>query len=170
VARPTLGDYLGEADPFGAVWKDLVAAVFRRGPSTEDLSVLTPAARTLFLVNMFSGEVTNGGFGQFFSNDSGNHTAETLVALEELGAPLCTGLLKKALTLFPGGIAPQDRMTRSGALLAIEKEHPGFLDELDRTYDRDVEAPHATPKEDLTALLEAYMRQHAHDSVQLAGA
>jgi hypothetical protein len=45
---------------------------------------------------------------------------------------LCVQLLEKALTLFPGGIAPVDRQKRCDLLFAFEERDSQFLEELDQ--------------------------------------
>ncbi len=46
------------------------------------------------LVVELEDEVNNGGFHQFFNNSSGDNTAETIQALEAIGATVVAEILK----------------------------------------------------------------------------
>jgi len=46
-------------------------------------------------------EVNNGGFHQFFNNSPGDNTAETVQALEAIGATLVANILTRAAASFP---------------------------------------------------------------------
>jgi hypothetical protein len=108
-ARNTLGDYLAETEPVATLWPDLVDEAYRDSSRHAQMERLSPSAQVLFNTGYFFGEIVNGGISQFFSNSSGNRAHETLAALRTIGAAMCVELLEKALTLFPGGIAPVDR-------------------------------------------------------------
>ncbi len=51
----------------------------------------------MFLAWQFVAEVNNGGFHQFLTNPSGEHAAETPVALQDVGMPHAASLLMRAL-------------------------------------------------------------------------
>jgi hypothetical protein len=164
--RETLGDYLTEEEPVASLWPDMLDITFRDSPRIEQPELLGLAARTLYRVGVFQGEVVNGGISQFFSNTSGNWAHETLTALQEIGASLCVDLLEKALTLFPGSVAPTDRQKRCALLFAFEEREPQFLDELSQVFYKRVDALGSVPDEDLNALQLEFMRAHKEDRVQ----
>jgi hypothetical protein len=60
-------------------------------------------------------EVNNGGFHQFFYNDAGNNTLQTIQALEAVGAAKIAAIVKRA-AMFPGGMPPKDRFARQDVL------------------------------------------------------
>ena len=64
------------------------------------------------LVNELEDQVNNGGFHQFFNNSSGDDTAETVEALEAIGAAQVAGILIRAASKFPGNMPPKDRTQR----------------------------------------------------------
>jgi hypothetical protein len=64
------------------------------------------------LVRWLDREVENGGFHQFFNNSPGDKTAETIAALEEIGATKTADILRRAAAMFPAGAPPQDRDER----------------------------------------------------------
>jgi len=167
MSRDTLGDYLAEEDPVATLWPHLVDVVYRDSPLHARMERLSPSAQVLFNTGFFSGEITNGGMSQFFSNSSGNRAHETLAALRAVGAALCIQLLEKALTLFPDGIAPVDRQKRCELLFAFEERNPHFLEELDQIFYKRVDALGSVPEEDLTALELAFMRSHSSDPVAI---
>jgi hypothetical protein len=164
-ARETLGDYLSEAEPVGALWTDMVGIVFEDDPRRARPERLEPSARTLYDICWFQGEVINGGFSQFFANTSGDRAHESLTALRRIGAPLSVDLLEKAMTLFPGGIAPVEQQRRCELLFAFEEREPEFLEELDRLFYERVDGLGAVPEEDLTALQLAFLRSHRAERV-----
>jgi penicillin V acylase-like amidase (Ntn superfamily) len=64
------------------------------------------------LVNAVEGEVNNGGFHQFFYNNAGDNTMETIQALEIIGAKNMANIVRRAAAMFPGGTPPKDRFAR----------------------------------------------------------
>jgi hypothetical protein len=81
-------------------------------------------------------EINNGGFDQFFFNSAGDKTAETILALEAIGASHTADIVRKAAARFPGGIPPADRDERQDLLAdsvspdsdAFEHEDAEFLE------------------------------------------
>lgn len=69
------------------------------------------------LVNAVEGEVNNGGFHQFFYNNAGDNTMETIQALEIIGAKNMADIVRRAAAMFPGGMPPKDRFARQDVLL-----------------------------------------------------
>jgi hypothetical protein len=69
------------------------------------------------LVNAVEGEVNNGGFHQFFYNNAGDNTMETIQALETIGAKNMADIVRRAAALFPGDMPPKDRFARQDVLL-----------------------------------------------------
>jgi hypothetical protein len=165
-ARITLGDYLTDEEPVAALWPYMVDIVFHDSPRQAHPERLGPAARTLWHVGCFQGEVINGGVSQFFSNSAGNWAHESLAALRQIGAALCVQLLERAFTLFPGGVAPADRQQRCDLLFAFEEREPQFLEELSQVFYKRVDALGSVPDEDLTALQLAFMQAHRAGKVR----
>ena len=158
--RRTLGDYISEEEPVAALWPDMVDVVYYDSPRIARPERLGTAARTLWHVGCFEGEVLNGGISQFFSNSAGNWAQESLAGLREIGADVCVELLEKALTLFPCGVAPADREKRCKLLFAFEDRDPQFLEQLSHAFYKRVDALGWVPEEDLTALQLAFMQAH----------
>jgi hypothetical protein len=88
------------------------------------------------LVGDLEAELNNGGFDQFFFNAAGDRTAETIAALEAIGAKHAASIVRAAAAKFPGGIPPADRATRQDLLSesvspesdAFESEDEAFLE------------------------------------------
>ncbi|MBZ5614040.1 MAG: DMP19 family protein [Acidobacteriia bacterium] len=100
------------------------------------------------LVELFEGEVNNGGFHQFFYNSTGNETAEIIQALETIGARKVADVVRRAAGKFPGGMPPKDRFARQDLLLDRIDPEIKVFDELDNEFYSD--------PGDLQALLERY--------------
>lgn len=167
--RRTLGDYLIEEEPVAALWPDMLDIVFQDSPRRARPELLAPAARTLYHVGCFQGEVINGGISQFFSNSSGNSAHESLTALRHIGASLCVQILEKALTLFPNGAAPVDRRKRCDILFAFEAREPRFLEELSQTFYKRVYALGSARDEELTELQLAFMKANRAERIRDGG-
>lgn len=163
--RITLGDYLVEDEPVATLWPDMVDIAYRDSPRAAQPARLGTAARTLWHVGCFEGEVVNGGISQFFSNSSGNWAQESLAGLREIGAALCVQLLEKALNLFPDGVAPADRQKRCELLFAFEDRNSQLLEELSQAFYMRVDALGTNREEDLAALQLTFMRAHRAERV-----
>jgi D-serine deaminase-like pyridoxal phosphate-dependent protein len=68
------------------------------------LSNLTSVERIVTLLSQANFEIECGGLSQYFYNSSGEHTAEALAALKEVGAMQAASAMETALALFPAGI------------------------------------------------------------------
>ena len=99
------------------------------------------------LIDELEAEVNNGGFHQYFYNSAGDHTAETIQALEAIGALHMTDIVRRAAAMFPGGMPPKDCFTRQDILLKLFSDATGFQDLDDEFY--------AYP-DDLAALLKKF--------------
>jgi uncharacterized protein DUF4375 len=80
------------------------------------------------LIENLEAEVNNGGFDQFFYNSAGDNTAETIHALEIIGAVTMADILKRAAAKFPGKMPPKDRFARQEVLLQISPDAEAFED------------------------------------------
>jgi hypothetical protein len=69
------------------------------------------------LIDALEGEVNNGGFHQYFNNSAGDKTAETIQALEIIGAFAMADIVKRAAQKFPYGMPPKGRFERQDVLL-----------------------------------------------------
>ena len=90
-----------------------------------------PPDEVVDLIDALEGEVNNGGFHQYFYNSAGDRTAETIQALEIVGAFKIAEIVKKAAQMFPGGMPPKDRFERQEILLKLYPKAIAFrgLDE-----------------------------------------
>jgi len=68
------------------------------------------------LVAKLEAEVNNGGFDQFFFNSAGDDAAQTIEALEAIGAHATAAIVRRACSKFPGGMPPVDRNARQELL------------------------------------------------------
>jgi len=98
------------------------------------LKALSPKEQTLFLVWSLESEINNGGFNQFFFNEAGDHSKETLSALREIGAAHTAALLQKAMAVF-GAVGPNSECeTRQGQVEQLTDAENDTLAELDIAF------------------------------------
>jgi hypothetical protein len=71
------------------------------------------AVQVLYLVGQLDFEITTGGVIQWLTNRSGRYPAETVGALEEIGASRCAAIVKDILALFPGGRPSENDVDRT---------------------------------------------------------
>jgi hypothetical protein len=100
------------------------------------------------LVDALEGEVNNGGFHQFFYNNAGDNTMETIQALETIGATKAADIVKRAAGMFPNRIPPKDRFARQDVLIENFPQAASFA-----TLDEEF---YAYP-DDLSGLLAKYL-------------
>jgi Domain of unknown function (DUF4375) len=92
--------------------------------------------RVYQLVREWEDEVNNGGLHQFFYNSSGDDTAETIQALEMIGADKMADILIRAVARLRDGVAPQERFARQrvlpepSALMDLDMEFYAYPDDL----------------------------------------
>ncbi|MGD9679388.1 MAG: DUF4375 domain-containing protein [Vulcanibacillus sp.] len=84
---------------------------------------LKPQERVIYLISEFEAEVNNGGFDQFFINETSNYASETIECLAAINAQYTANLLRKAIDIIAGAKTEDD-------LPLIEKQ----LDELDDKF------------------------------------
>lgn len=78
----------------------------------------TPYKETL-LLGWLIGEIENGGFDQYFFNESGDDFATTLEAAINVGGLRVAAILDEAAALFPGGVVPKDCVERRQILIQL---------------------------------------------------
>ena len=119
-------------------WSSLISRVYG---DDGGFGSLQHGDRLYYLINVLTGEVHNGGFDQFFSNSSGDHYAETVEALSEVGDQSTLRLLREAKSaLFTQDEVPANRIARFELMATSSKEHPRYesawkaLEELDTRF------------------------------------
>lgn len=99
-----------------------------------DVMNLSERDQTVFYVQYFDTEVLNGGFDQWVRNPTGGFVAETLAAMERVGAMATAKLIRNLCELFPRGEIPRDYAERSQRLDSLTAEQKGFVTELGDKY------------------------------------
>ncbi len=89
--------------------------------SDDDVSMLTVPQLYFMLNQEFERQVNNGGFEQFFSNWSGDHSYLTVDSLRAIGANATADLLRKAIDQFPNASVPTDHIERNLAIESIRE-------------------------------------------------
>jgi len=76
------------------------------------LPALTDTELIVVLVSWANFEIELGGMSAYFYNSASDHAAETVLALEVIGAKKAASALRAAMDKFPGGSPPTDRERR----------------------------------------------------------
>ena len=108
-------------------------AAFNRYAHTA-FDQLSEVDRTVILVWSLQGEVDNGGFDQFYFNLSGDHAAETVPALERIGAWRKAALVSESNRLFPTQPPPTERELRIAELDSFSDAATTSWDRLEREF------------------------------------
>lgn len=95
---------------------------------------LSEAERVIWLVDLLEGEVSNGGFHQYFSNSSGDCARKTLAAVRALDAPKLLALYERALAVFPSSLPAEDRKTRNEQMGRLTNEFAAWREHDDAFY------------------------------------
>lgn len=107
-----------------------VAVVLASGARAETAKVVQEREMSkqevVALVDILEMEVNNGGFDQFFFNSSGDRTADTIEALEAIGAQHTASIVKSAASRFPGGMPSVDRNERQEQLEKLSPDANAF--------------------------------------------
>jgi hypothetical protein len=127
-----VGDALRETDDtaFAIAMSNLV---FARCEAVG-FAALSEAEQTVYCLDALEREVNNGGFSQFFLNSSGDTALETVAALERLGAAHTAGLVRRAVSVFPGARPSADRDAREKQMDALPESASALWSELDRAF------------------------------------
>jgi hypothetical protein len=157
----TIGEYLVEHEPVLVLWHHLAGIVEDGDSGTRSIERLTLPAATIYLVGVFEGELSKGGFRRFLCDPSGDLAQETLQSLREVGAHVSVELLEKALAVFPEGVAPNSRDERLMQLNQADLDDPTFFQAFDELYNQHVDAMSPHRIENLGVLLVDYMKEHA---------
>ena len=100
----------------------LAALLWRMGQKSERLgwTNLTDTERRLIAVYAMEGEISDGGFDEYFFNPTGGDADVALAGLNDMGASAAAELLQRAMAQFPGGKPPADYAKRQEVLGKIE--------------------------------------------------
>lgn len=96
---------------FYGVWERLI------GDNIGDPLALAEPDRTIYLIASFEADIMNGGVGQYLSNTDGALVAETLGALQSVGAGKTMANLKRAAELKRQDESWDDLWGRAGRQL-----------------------------------------------------
>ena len=101
---------------------------------------------------IYTGEVGNGGHGQFFMNRGGRYIGDTLLALAAVGLHELSDILKSALELFPDKQVPEESEAAGNVFGELSDHEMAMLAELDRRC--------FIVQSDCHIRLLSYLRQH----------
>lgn len=115
---------------------DLAALLWRIGQKCgkRGWRSLTETERRLLAVYSLEGEISNGGFEQYFFNPTGGDAEVALAGLKDMGAATAAELLERAMAQFPGGKPPAEYEKRHEVLDKIEATAQPIWNKLDSEY------------------------------------
>jgi hypothetical protein len=108
--------------------------------------------QAVHLVGQLDFEVNLGGLLGWLTNSSGGYGAETVVALDDIGAHRCAMILRTALMSFPDGKPAKDGPERTRQIQSL-------LPAAAQSWRQAGDALLASP-DDVAKLLEAYVTRH----------
>jgi len=108
------------------IWADSLGQLWVKRMSPDEV---------VDLIDALEGEVNNGGFHQYFYNSAGDNTAETIQALEIIGALKMANVVRRAAEKFPGAMPPKNRFERQDVLLESDPKAIAFRDLDEEFYD-----------------------------------
>ncbi len=82
---------------------------------------MSEAERNVVLIDQLQGEVSNGGFHQYFANSSGNCAGMARSAAHAVHPELAR-VVDAAFAIFPGANPAEDRATRNAQMESIPDE------------------------------------------------
>jgi hypothetical protein len=125
----------------------------------EDFTRQSIPQRVFSAVWAVESEVNNGGFAQYFSNDSAETASFVVNAFETIKAPQTASICSRAIVVaFPAGLpqTPETIRANAGNLMKA------VLDELESLDEEFMAYPH-----NLTNLLFAYVSEHPEEFGEL---
>jgi hypothetical protein len=114
---------------------------------------LTPGQRALFALQWADAEILNGGFDQFWANDTGYFGPDLVGAAQRVGFRELQAVFGDAERLFPDGRIPRDRNERTAMIDGFDEYAVASLD------DRYAELQYHR-RTALGLILGAYVEQH----------
>lgn len=123
----------------------------RKIPATDIFDNLNDYEKTFIYIDILEGEVTNGGFEQFFFNSSGAFSHEILEAYHRINADFTADIIYNAISLFPTLPVPKDLNIRRQVLLD-DASITSLWDDLDHQF--------AKSDENITELLIDFIKRN----------
>ena len=137
-------------NPFFVLYSSLIDRVYH---SPGGFDALTDTEKLYYALTLFQNEVNNGGFHQFFFNNSGSHYDLIETSLVTFDEPQTLELLHHAKQIvFQRIPVPTDTGERRSTMPEPAPDLMTKLDELDQRFYR--------MRNTLTPKLEAFARQH----------
>ena len=121
----------------------------------EDFAIQSKPQQVFSAIWALESEVNNGGFSQYFYNDSAETASFVVEALETIGAPKTASICRQAIAVaFPSGLPANAPEIQAGASDFTDE----VLDKLGALDQEFFSYPH-----DLTELLFQYVSRHPEE-------
>jgi hypothetical protein len=119
---------------------------------SDNLDVLTEPQKIFYLNQELEIQVNNGGFKQFFFENCGEYSHETVDSLQAIKAYKTSAILQEAINQFPGKTVPKDPVLRDNLFEELSELCENKWNELDDKFFK--------YEEDLNLLNLEYIREH----------
>ena len=119
----------------------------------QEFDSLPERVRILIAIWALEAEVNNGGFDQFFLNESGDLAWFAPQALERIGAVQMASIVKEANSAFGSEGPPREWSARQRRLLDLTEGHDDYFGPLDARFQ---DYP-----DNIAALLVAYLEKES---------
>jgi HEAT repeat protein len=145
-AAKAVADAVDLANPLAAAWDRL---------KSHGWDGLSTAQRHVLAVRILINEVKNGGFLQYFVNDSGNHWRDAADGLSAIGGTTDRKLLEEVVGRFGAQPPSEDRDTRHEQVARLARRSNRPFESIERRFYEDAD--------DREVLLLKYVVQHADE-------
>ena len=98
-------EILNEQQDYNEAYIEIYDILCEKCAYGDSIDKLSKCERIIYLVGDLESEVNNGGFSQFFFNNSGRYANETIDALKSIDAKNTAPLLKEAISIAENSIA-----------------------------------------------------------------
>lgn len=122
----------------------------------EHVRRLNHAERLTWFILYAQGDILNGGFHQYLTNNTADAGEDVKKYLKEIGAKDTLKLFNEVSKIFPKGKIPTDRDKRETIIDKLTEKIMAGGDDMFDAWDNRF----YTQKEDLCALIVAYAREH----------
>lgn len=112
--------------------------------------------KVVICVWSLKGEIDNGGFEQWFFNESGDWAIDTPESLRLINAPLAAAMVENSIAIFPKGPPPQNTDERREFLESASDDTNKKWHQLSEQFYKE--------EEDLESLLLAYAKKNIKTS------
>lgn len=115
---------------------------------------LTDEETNFILIDIFEGNINEGGFLYFFNNEMGDYAREIMEAYKKIGAPKTANIIAKAIGLFGINNFHDELEKRKNAIAKLDEKAFSGWEDLEEIFFNDEQ------EEDVVELIVEYVRNN----------